>query len=287
MQISVRTGLAAALAFFLCLLVIDARAAGEREVFVYKMKHRVAEEVLPSVTAALSPGGRATVDSRTNSIVIIDTAENLSQAKAVLASQDVRQSNIEITVESMTDRELRALQAQVDWAYRDSGWQIGTIPAKVPGSGVTALATAGAADHREHGQTLQRVLVMNDGTAEIATGQEIPFTDVFHHYVAGYGHTVVSTEWVSVDTGVSVHPRTIGEDRILLEITPWMRNLAPHGESIRFTQASTQIEVRDGESVVLGSTSGSKNAALRDILRGGARVQKEESTYLVVTARKR
>ena len=275
------------LAFVLCLAPIDARAAADREVFVYKMKNRVAEEVLPSVTAALSPQGRASVDARTNSIVIIDTPESISQAKTVLASQDVRQSNIEITVESMSERDLRAVHARVDWAYRDGGWQIGTIPAPVAESGVTALATAGATDRSLRGNTRQTVLVMNDGTAEIATGQEIPFTSVFHHYAAGHGHTIASTEWVSVDTGLAVHPRTIGEDRILLEITPWMRNLGAHGDSIRFTEATTQIEVRDGESVVLGSTSENKNAALRDILRGGARVKKGESTYLVVTARKR
>ncbi|MDP3939238.1 MAG: hypothetical protein Q8R92_14030 [Deltaproteobacteria bacterium] len=287
MKINARTGLSAALGLILCLAAIDALAAGDREVFIYKMKSRVAEELLPSVTAALSPEGRASVDSRTNSIVIIDNAEGISQAKSVLASQDVRQSNIEVTVESMTDRDLRAIHARVDWAYRDSGWQIGTIPAPVPGSGLTALATAGATDRREQGTTRQTVLVMNDGTAEISTGQEIPFTNAFHHYAAGHGHTIVSTEWVSVDTGLAVHPRTIGEDRILLEITPWMRNLGEHGASIRFTEATTQIEVRDGESVILGSTSESKNTALREILRGGARARKAESTYLVVTARKR
>lgn len=287
MKSDVRTTLLAALAFLVCLAALDAHAAGDREVFIYKMKNRVAGELLPSVTAALSPGGKATVDSRTNSIVIIDTAEGISQAKAVLASQDVRQSNIEITVESVTERDLRAMHAKVDWAYRDSGWQVGTIPAPVPGSGFTALATAGAEDRRVRGNTRQTVLVMNDGTAEIATGREIPFTSVFHHYVAGHGHTIASTEWVSVDTGLAVHPRTIGEDRILLEITPWMRNLGAHGKSIRFTEATTQIEVRDGESAVLGSTSEDRNAALRDILRGGARVRKGESTYLVVTARKR
>lgn len=287
MQAIARTSLGALLGAILCLLAFDAGAAAERDVFVYKMKHRVAEEVLPSVTAALSAEGRATVDARTNSIVIVDRPENIAQAQAILASQDVRQHNIEITVESLSEREIHAQHLQVDWAYRDSGWQIGTIPVKVPGSGVTALGTAGAGQKRVRGKTLQTVLVMNDGTAEIATGQEVPFTSVLHHYALGHGYTVASTEWVSVDTGLSVHPRTIGEDRILLEITPWMRNLAAHGGSIRFTEAATQIEVRDGESVVLGSTSEKRNEALRDILRGGARVQKGETTYLVVTARKR
>ncbi len=262
-------------------------AAGDTDVFVYKAKHRVAEELMSGVSTALTSEGRVSVDSRTNSLVIIDTPEGLAAVKAVLASQDVRQSNIQITVESVTDRDLRALHAEVDWAYRSSGWQIGTVPVALPGSGISALATLG--DEKTHSRrtAVQTITVMNDGTAEIATGHEVPFTDVFHHYAAGRGYLTRSTRWVSVDTGLTVHARTIGTDRILLDITPWMRNLARGGRSIKFTEASTQIEVKDGEAVVMGSSTKNRNEALRDILRGGARVREGENTYLMVTARKR
>lgn len=262
-------------------------AAGETDVFVYKAKHRVAEELVSGVSVALTSEGRVSVDARTNSLVIIDTPEGLAAVKAILASQDVRQSNIQITVESITDRDLRELHAEVDWTYRSSGWQIGTVPAALPGSGFSALATLGDEKAHSRRSAVQTVTVMNDGTAEISTGHEVPFTDVFHRYAAGRGYLATSTRWVSVDTGFTVHARTIGTDRILLDITPWMRNLARDGRSIKFTEASTQIEVKDGEAIVMGSSVKNRNEALREILRGGARLREGENTYLMVTARKR
>ena len=262
-------------------------AGGETDVFVYKAKHRVAEELMSSVSTVLTSEGRISVDSRTNSLVIVDTPKGLAAAKTILASQDVRQSNIQITVESVTDRDLQALHAEVDWAYRSSGWQIGTVPVALPGSGFSALAALGDEKAHSRRRSVQTITVMNDGTAEIATGHEVPFTDVFHHYAAGRGYLTTSTRWVSIDTGLTVHARTIGEDRILLDITPWMRNLARGGRSIKFTEASTQIEVKDGEAVVMGSSTQNRNEALREILRGGSRVREGENTYLMVTARKR
>ncbi|MFQ5457971.1 MAG: secretin N-terminal domain-containing protein [Myxococcota bacterium] len=288
-----RHGKSAAIAALLLLFAIAGlpgpriAAAGGTEVFVYKTKHRVAEELMSGVRAGLSPAGRASVDARTNSIIIIDTPQGLETVKAILATQDVRQHNIQITVETVRDRDLRARHASVDWAYRDSGWQIGTIPFPVAGSGVTALGTLGDEDSRSRRGAVQTLTVMNNGTAEIATGQHIPYTDVFHHYAAGHGYIATNTRWVAVDTGFTVHARTIGADRILLELTPWMRNLSGGGPAIDVTEATTQIEVKDGEPVVLGSSTRNRNETLRSILRGGARVREGENTYLMVTARKR
>jgi type IV pilus assembly protein PilQ len=251
------------------------------------MQHRVAEELLPSVSAVLSPEGRVSVDARTNSLVIIDQPESLAQVKALLAAQDVRQANIEITVETLTQRDLDALHAEIDWAYRSGGWQIGTIPAMVPSGGFTGLATAGADRERSTRRAVQTVSVMNNGSAEISTGHKVPFTDVFYHYAHGHGHLGTATRWVSVDTGFSVHARTIGTDRILLALTPWMRNLGADGNTIQFTEASTQIEVKEGESAVLGSSARERNEALSGVFRGGAQVKEGENTFLRVTARKR
>ena len=279
----------AALFFFLALPLLlatpPARGGAGDEVFVYKMKYRVAEELYGPITAVLSPSGRASVDSRTNSLVIVDRPEIVAQARALLEAQDVRQRNIQITVETLTRRDLDAMHLEVDWAHRSGGWQIGTIPIVLPGSGVTALATAGAERGSRSERAVQTVTVMNDGRAEIATGHEVPFTDVFHGYAAGHGVLSTSTTWKSVDTGFVVHPRMIGSDRILIEITPRMRNLSPGGGSIEVTEASTQIEVKDGGAAVIGSSDRERNEALREILRGGRRVREGQETFLLLRAR--
>lgn len=261
------------------------RAAAGDEVFVYKMKYRVAEELAGTLSAVLSPSGRASVDSRTNSLIIVDRPANVAQARALLESQDVRQKNIQITVETVTKRELDALHLAVDWAYRTGGWQIGSIPIALPGSGFSALTTAGEERGRSSARAVQTVTVMNDGRAEIATGHEVPFTDVFHGYAHGHGYVATSTQWVAVDTGFAVRPRIIGGDRILIEITPRMRNLSPGGASIEVTEAATQIEVKDGGAVVIGSSNRERNEVLREILRGGRRVREGEDTFLLLRAR--
>ena len=142
-----------------------------------------------------------------NSIVIVDRPESVAQARALLESQDVRQKSIQITVETVTKRDLDAMRLAIDWAYRSGGWQIGNIPVPVPGGGVTALGTASARRGSASERAVQTVTVMNDGRAEIATGHEVPFTDVFHGYAAGHGYVATSTNWVAVDTGFEVHPR--------------------------------------------------------------------------------
>ena len=277
--------LALLLAFLLAIPAGPARGAAGDEVFVYKMKYRVAEELVGPVSSVLSDTGRASVDSRTNSIVIVDRPESVAQARALLESQDVRQKSIQITVETVTKRDLDAMRLEIDWAYRTGGWQIGNIPVPVPGSGVTALGTAAARRGSSSERAVQTVTVMNDGRAEISTGHEVPFTDVFHGYAAGHGYVGTSTNWVAVDTGFEVHPRMIGNDRILLEITPRMRNLSPGGASIHVTEAATQIEVQDGGAVVIGSSNRERSEVLREILRGGRRVRAGEDTFLLVRAR--
>ncbi len=277
--------LALLLAFRIASPAGPARGSAGDEVFVYKMKYRVAEELVGPVTSVLSPSGRASVDSRTNSLVIVDRPESVAQARALLESQDVRQKSIQITVETVTKRDLDAMRLEIDWAYRNGGWQIGNIPGPVPGSGVTALGTAAAQRGHSGARAVQTVTVMNDGRAEIATGHEVPFTDVFHGYAAGHGYVATNTNWVAVDTGFEVHPRMIGNDRILIEITPRMRNLSPGGASIQVTEAATQIEVPDGGAVVIGSSNRERSAVLREILRGGRRMREGEDTFLLVRAR--
>ena len=56
---------------------------------------------------------------------------------------------------------------------------------------------------------------------------------------------------------------------------------------ITFLPHQREIEVKDGESAVLGSSSRERNEALTGVLRGSARVKEGENTFLRVTARKR
>ncbi|OGP81202.1 MAG: hypothetical protein A2Y95_01120 [Deltaproteobacteria bacterium RBG_13_65_10] len=266
-------------------LASPASAAEGDDVFVYKMRNRVAEEMIEPVSALLSASGRVRVDARTNSLVIVDRPDNVAQIKQLLETQDIRQKNIQITVETVTRRDLDAMHLHADWAVRSGGWQVGTIPVPLAKSGFAALVVPGSKREGGTRRAVQNVTVMNDGRAEITTGRAIPFTDLFYSYAAGHGYVSSSTRWVSVDTGFTVHARTIGEDRILLDITPRMRNLAADGTSIDLADASTQIEVKDGGAVVLGSASRERNEVLAEILRGGSREKEGEQTYLLVTAR--
>jgi type II secretory pathway component GspD/PulD (secretin) len=258
-----------------------ARSGSGDEVLVHKMKHRLAEELQGPVSAVLSETGRVQIDSRTNSLVIVDSPGHVAQARALLEAQDVRQRNIRITVETLTRSELDARRLDVDWAVRTGGWRIGTVPAYK--EGFRARVTAEAARDSSERRAVQTVTVMNDGNADIATGHAVPYTDVLHGYAVGHGYTVASTRWVAVDTGFNVHARTLGSDRIWLEITPRMRNLSGGG-AIAFTEASTQMEVPDGGSVILGSSSQQRDSALAEVLRGGRRAREDEETLLMVTA---
>src|SRR4030042_5048607 len=66
-------------------LVGASRAA---EVTVIKVNYCSATDILPLVQDLLSPTGKVSVDTRTNSLIVFDTKESLAKIEAFVASMD-------------------------------------------------------------------------------------------------------------------------------------------------------------------------------------------------------
>src|SRR4030042_6667052 len=58
------------------------------EVAVIKVNYRSAAEILPQVRDLLTAEGKASVDTRTNSLIVVDTKESLAKIQAFVASID-------------------------------------------------------------------------------------------------------------------------------------------------------------------------------------------------------
>ena len=58
------------------------------EVAIIKVNYRSASDILPLVETLLSPGGKATLDIRTNTIIVNDTSESVAKIQALVASMD-------------------------------------------------------------------------------------------------------------------------------------------------------------------------------------------------------
>jgi len=58
------------------------------EVAIIKVNYRSASDILPLVQTLLSPGGKATLDIRTNTIIVNDTSESVAKIQALVANMD-------------------------------------------------------------------------------------------------------------------------------------------------------------------------------------------------------
>ncbi len=64
--------------------------AGRADVQVYRAQPRIAEDLLPIVQVAMSEGGSVAVDSNSNSLVLVGSKAEISQALSLLELQDRR-----------------------------------------------------------------------------------------------------------------------------------------------------------------------------------------------------
>jgi type II secretory pathway component GspD/PulD (secretin) len=99
-------------------------------------------------------------------------------------------------------------------------------------------------------------LVMRRGhTGSILSGEDIPITESN----VGSGGTSYSVEYKSVGIKLRVTPKSIFEDRVVLEVSPEVSNILRYEESaagrnpvVAIRNASTLLEINDGYMVSIG-----------------------------------
>ena len=229
--------------------------------------------------------GNVTVDVRTNSLLVQDTAEKLEEIRDLLAKLDipVRQVMIESRIVSADDNFGKELGVRmgmsqdpsIDINDQDldiSGSLAGSIDGKTAGDLLVDLAPSAAfggidfvlaklgnqilsleleaMQEEKRGEVISnpRVITADQHTAVIKEGVEIP-------YVSSDGDTV-NTEFKEAVLMLQVTPQITPDDRIMMDllITKDKPELVPGSSepAIAKQEIQTSVLVDNGETVVLG-----------------------------------
>jgi type II secretory pathway component GspD/PulD (secretin) len=235
------------------------------EVAVIKVNYRSAAEILPQVQNLLSPEGKASVDTRTNSLIVVDTKESLAKIQAFVVSMDTP-----------------AEQVTVRFRFQEQGVSTNrNLGASGTVSGEHGSVTIGG-DRREgvhvraqdrvvnrRGNTESFISVMSGSSAYLWVGKDVPYTERWVYFTHHYAHIVETVNFQRVETGFEVLPIVAGST-VQIQIIPRISSLERGGRVIRFTEASTTLSVPKGQWVTFGGSSEQSNEVIRNILSYGS-----------------
>lgn len=244
---------------------------------ILRVSNAKADEMEKAVKDLLSTRGKITVVSRTNSLIVVDGADQIAAIEKVLKQLDLETNQVLIEarlvqIESNSLQELGvnwnlASGSGVGWATPQSGTGgIGTKGALIQnatptqgaaaqtltfgllngnlGLAITHLLQTGKAEVLATPQ----ITTLDNKEARIFMGNQVPIQtkDIS-------GNTI--TTYVNAGTELTVLPQITAPDRILLNLKPKKDDyalMATGGILIKKQEAETNVVVSDGETVVIG-----------------------------------
>ena len=219
-----------------------------------------------STGSILSERGQAIVDERTNSIILTDTEDKISQFKALVERIDIpiRQVMIEARIVLASNNFREELGIQLDGSFDGDDPDLDVTGQTFTGSGSTGILdfdfidgdielglTLTALETSGFSETVSqpKVITGDKTTASILTGSEVGFQEE-----SASGGTTTSFKEAVLE--LEVTPQITPDDRVIMDLTISQDSLGPETSSgeptINVTQLETQVLVNDGETIVLG-----------------------------------
>jgi hypothetical protein len=235
------------------------------EMAVIKVNYRGAADILPLVQDLLTSEGKASVDTRTNSLIVVDTAESLAKIEAFVASMDKPTEQVRVRFRFQeagvsTNRDIEA-----SGTIGGGGLSVTTGGDTRPGVHVRAQDTR----VNRRGNTESFISVMSGSSAYLWVGKDIPYTERWVYLTHHYAHVVETVKFQRVETGFEVRPIVTGNN-VHIEIVPRISSFDQGEQVVRLTEASTTLSVPKGQWVTIGGTSAQSNEVFRDILSYGS-----------------
>jgi type II secretory pathway component HofQ len=253
-------------------LAIGASAAqAERTVHVYRPQSRSAAELVAPAQAALGDEGSATLEPGTNALVLIGEPHALEAALGLLAELDRPAQTVVLHYESQRLEDLEARGIRIDWSVSAGSVRIGNVHAP---PGVDLLAIRPFDVRAEGSSRLAGMLRVQDGqSGRIETGTSVPFVQHVSPWESQVGYA-------SAASGFEATPRVQGDGRVRVALHPFEGELG-HGGAIRSGGADTDVTVKPGEVVAVGSLGRTRERSSRG-LGGAASEQRYEEWVLLL-----
>jgi type IV pilus assembly protein PilQ len=232
-----------------------------------------AEELDPIVRRILSPRGQSFYDNRTNTIIVTDIPEKVTEMNNLLDDLDTRTPQVVIEARIVETAREFTRDLGIDWGfiYNDQrgagnsfsleydlnlprvaeanrlGIQFGDLGPDgfFIDLAIDALETEG----RGRVLSAPKVTAQNNTTATIEQGTQIP--------VVNTTATEINVEFISASLKLEVTPQITAEGTIIMDIdvennSPDFNNLVGGTPPINTERASTRVLVEDGGTTVIG-----------------------------------
>jgi type IV pilus assembly protein PilQ len=218
--------------------------------------------------------GIISVDTRTNMVIMTDTAEKINHARDVIQRLDMvtPQVIIEARIVEVSSDFSREIGIQWDltadehdssslggtWGYdtainlpaRNPAGTLGFQFARIFGTPLVIDARLSALESVGEGKIVSapKVMTLNNKKAIIKQGREVPYS-----VIGADGQ--VNTEFKDVDLLLEVTPHVTPDDRVTLKVFITKNEIAELFDgipSLSTKQAETELLVNDGETIVIG-----------------------------------
>ncbi len=261
------------------LAFLPIKALAVTEFKIITLQHRFVEDILPMIQPLAGEDGAVT--GMQNHIIIRANPERMLEIEQAIATLDVAQQNLKITVSHQNKQQTSRDGVAVSGQKRIGNVVVGTnrYPANTRNSrdGVGVDIENSQRNMRNQGE--QFINVLDGGQAFIRVGQSVPFTQEWMTYMRRYIRIHRTTEFVDISTGFAVRARSIGR-QIELEITPRIAQLNQAG-FIDFEELSTIVRTNKGEWFDLGGAMSKKDEVSRAILSRQNTSQTQDSALSI------
>ena len=204
------------------------------QVEVYPLGLADMDSTVELVKGVLSPSGKAIPDAANRRIIVKDNAEVQMRVAQIVRLLQVPQKNIRIEVRTV-GQNLRSRQAV------NAQGNLGRLHVDADNSG-----------ERSFSNTVQELVVINNGTAELEVAEEVPYQDWIYSYGLNHGFWGAETKWRAVGAKLRIKPTIFG-NAVRIELTPEISHLVEgRPEWIALEKLSTEVIAQDGAEVPLG-----------------------------------
>jgi hypothetical protein len=254
-----------------------------KDYIIIRLVHRQADEILEIVEPLLSDEGKISVDANTNSIIVVDRAENLSEIEMLIKSLDVVADQVKIEMVFFEESKDTDINLQVDWKYSDKYYIIGNLIGAPGEKGLFLKGVLGAGYSGSERVINQTLLVISGSEGRFVTGKSVPTNERLLIYFRKEDILIEGRVFRDVKTGFIVSPNVMGNN-IRIDIKPFMSYFTDEGEEeIIFYEADTSIVTSSGETVVIAENSTEGKNVVGDILSGFSGGDESGNFYIAIT----
>lgn len=233
---------------------------------IIRINHSTVAEIQTAIQQLGSPDGMIVIDPRTNSLIVRDYPDNLQLINEVIERIDipVLQIRIEAKLLEVDTDKMRELglnwNISVDMGANQNPLIISAITNLGTSNAITASlgftdglsldATIAAMEQYGIGNTIATpsISVLDNARGRIFMGEQVPL-----RLLDVAGNVTITLQ--RVGTELIVTPHVVQDEKIILELFPKRESfrIDPTAGIIITTQeAETTVEVRDGETAVIG-----------------------------------